>query len=136
MPQLKCLIVDDDELGRELIIHYLDGVASCDTAVNGSQALQMFSAALDGGSPYDLIILDLLMPEMDGYATGTAIRHVERERGISVTSGVNIIVVSSVNSPKEIIQAYLSAQSAAHLTKPVRPDKLRKTLVALELIGE
>lgn len=134
MSQLKCLIVDDDELGRELLIQFLDGVASCDSASNGREALELFTLAHVGGAPYDLIMLDLLMPEMDGYTTGNSIRQLEKERGIKSASEVNIIVISSVNTPKEIIKAYQSAQSAAHLQKPVRPEKLRKTLVSLGLI--
>jgi two-component system, chemotaxis family, chemotaxis protein CheY len=134
MPQLKCLIVDDDALGRELIIQYLEGVAECDTATNGHEAMELFTAALEKGLHYDLIILDLLMPEMNGYETGAAVRRLEKAHGIPVTSGVNIIVISSVNTPKEIIQSYASGQPAAHLTKPVSPDKLLKTLSALKLI--
>lgn len=134
MSQLKCLIVDDDELGRELIIQYLEGIADCDTASNGHEALELFKASLERESPYDLIMLDLLMPGMDGYETGSMIRQLEKERGLSATSGVNIIIISSVNTPKEIIQAYMTAQSAAHLNKPVSPEKLRKTLMTLELI--
>lgn len=128
---LKCLVVDDDELVRKLITQCLDGLADCDMAANGLEAFKKFSGALEAGVPYDLIMLDLLMPEMDGYETGKAIRSLEAERGIPVISGVNIIVVSSVNTPQEIIQAYISAQSAAQLNKPVNPEKLRKTLIQL-----
>lgn len=134
MAPLKCLVVDDDVLGRELIIQYLDGIAHCHTASNGREALELFRGALDDCSPYDLIMLDLLMPDMDGYEAGNLIRQLEKERCIAITSGVNIIITSSVSTSKEIVQAYLAAQSAAHLSKPVRPEKLRKTLVALELI--
>jgi len=136
MSLLKCLIVDDDVLGRELTIQYLEGVAACDTASNGKEALGLFASALVGGAPYDVVMLDLLMPEMNGYEAGTAIRQLEKEHGLTTASGVSIIIVSSVNTPKEIVHAYMSAQSAAHLTKPLKPEKLRKTLVALELIPE
>jgi two-component system chemotaxis response regulator CheY len=134
MPLLKCLIVDDDELGRELTLQYLDNISSCDVAANGCEAMELFEAALDGGTPYDLIMLDLLMPEMNGYETGAAIRQMEKERGITGTSRVNIIIISSVNTPQEIVRAYMTSHSAAHLSKPVRPEKLRTTLVALGLI--
>lgn len=134
MSHLKCLIVDDDELGRELIVQYLEGIANCDTASNGHEALELFETSLESETPYDLIILDLLMPGMDGYETGSMIRQLEKERAVPATCGVHIIIISSVNTPKEIIQAYMSAQSAAHLNKPVSPEKLRKTLVTLELV--
>jgi two-component system, chemotaxis family, chemotaxis protein CheY len=125
---LKCLVVDDDELGRELIAHYLDGVADCEMAENGIMAVEMFRYAFEGGNPYDLIILDIVMPEMDGNTAAKEIRTIEKEWGVSITEGVDIIVLSSLNTPGDVIQAYLSARSAAHLVKPVHPDKLRATL--------
>lgn len=125
---VRCLIVDDDELGRELIAHYLEGVADCAMAENGLQAVEMFRAAFESGNPYDLLILDIVMPEMDGHTAAKEIRLIEKEWGVSVNAGVNIIVLSSLNTPSDVIQAYVSAKSAAHLVKPVQPEKLLATL--------
>jgi two-component system chemotaxis response regulator CheY len=73
---------------------------------------------------------------MDGHEAAKAIRCMEQERGITIDRGVNIIVLSSLHTPQDIIQSYVSAQSAAHLVKPVRPEKLKKTLHQLGLIPE
>jgi len=129
---VRCLVVDDDELGRELIAQYMDGIADCEMAENGLKAVDKFRSAFEGGNPYDLIILDLVMPEMDGHTAAKEIRTIEKEWGVSITDGVNIIVLSSLNTPSDVIQAYVSARSAAHLVKPVQPDKL---LVILGKLG-
>lgn len=128
---IKCLIVDDDELGRELIASYLEGVAECEMAENGEQAVAMFQDSFEVGNPYNLIILDLVMPKMDGHTAAKEIRMIEKEWGIGLNDGVNIIVLSSLNTPQDIIQAYMSAKSAAHLVKPVKPYKLLSTLTKL-----
>ena len=128
---VKCLLVDDDELGRELIAHYLEGIAECDMAVNGVEAVDKFRSAFEGGTPYDLIILDIVMPEMDGNTAAKEIRLIEKEWGVSINEGVNIMVLSSLNTPHDVIQAYVSARSAAHLVKPVQPEKLLSTLSKL-----
>ena len=136
---LKCLVVDDDEIGRELIVHYLAGIADCRTAENGLKAVEMFREAFEGSTPYDLIILDIVMPEMDGHAAAKEIRLIESAGSVSVNEGVCIIVVSSLNTPRDVIQAYLAASSAAHIVKPVKPDKLLKILNKLgmyETAGE
>ena len=125
---VKCLVVDDDELGRELIAQYLEGVAECDMAENGLIAVEMFRNAFEGGNRYDLIILDIVMPEMDGHSAAKEIRKIEKEWGVSINDGVNIVVLSSLNTPSDVIQAYISAKSAAHLVKPVQPEKLLATL--------
>lgn len=132
---LRCMVVDDDELGRELIVHYLEGVADCEMAENGLKAVKMFRDAFEAGNRYDLIILDIVMPEMDGHTAAKEIRLLEKEWGLSINEGVNIIVVSSLNTPHDVIQAYISASSAAHIVKPVNPDKLLKILGKLGMSG-
>ncbi len=133
---LHCLIIDDDELGRELLATQLEPYAVCDLAADGYEGVARFTAALLEGNPYQLIFLDIVMPGMDGNAAARAIRNLEQDRGIPAERGVNIVVLSSLNTPQDIIQAYVSAQSAAHLVKPVRLDKLLRTLRKLELIPE
>jgi len=135
MKPLHCLVVDDDEVGRELLILHLQGIARCDTAENGRDALEKYVANL-GSNPYDLIFLDIVMPELDGNETAKTIRRMELERGITPDKGVNIIVLSSLNTPQDIIKSYVSAQSAAHLVKPLKVEKLKKTLHQLGLITE
>lgn len=131
---IKCLIVDDDELGRELIALYLDGIADCDMAENGAKAVQLFRENFEGGKPYDLIILDIVMPEMDGHTAAMEIRQIEKEWGISIHGGVNIIVLSSLHTPNDVIQAYVATRSVAHLVKPVKPEKLIKILDKIGLL--
>lgn len=135
MGLLRCLVVDDDPVGRELLILNLQGIAQCDTAVNGREALDKYSANLDT-NPYDLIFLDIIMPEMDGNEAAQTIRTIEKERGITADKRVNIIVLSALNTPHDIMKSYVSAQSAAHLVKPFNADKLNKTLRKLGLIPE
>lgn len=128
MDLCKCLVVDDDELSRELIVHYLDGYAVCDTASNGREAVEKVQASHEIGAPYSLIILDILMPEMDGHEAGKTIRSFEKNLGIPLKNQVKIIVLSSVNTPQEIMQSFMTINPAAHLVKPVEPGKFRETL--------
>ncbi len=131
---LRCLIVEDDELSRELLALQMEPYAECDQAENGLIGVERFTAALQTGQPYDLILLDILMPEMDGLEAAKAMRMHEEQRGIGIEKGVQIVVLSSLSTPHDVIQAYVAAQSAAHLVKPVQPEKLVKTLRKLNLI--
>jgi len=54
---VRCLIVDDDELGRELLATQLEDYAACDLASDGYEAVAKFTAALLEGNPYQLIFL-------------------------------------------------------------------------------
>ncbi len=131
---LRCLIVDDDELSRELLATQLLEYATCDMAANGNEGVEMFVAALATDHPYQVIFMDILMPGLDGHGAAKAIRKIEAHQGILIDRGVDIIILSSLGTPHDVIQAYIAAQSAAHLVKPVRPEKLYKTLLALNLI--
>ena len=131
---LRCLIVEDDELSRELLALQMESYAQCDQAENGRIGVEAFSAALQAGTPYDLILLDIVMPEMDGLEAAKAMRRFEEQHGISIDKGAHIVVLSSLSTPQDVIQAYVAAQSAAHLVKPVQPEKLVKTLRKLDLI--
>lgn len=60
-------------------------LAECDEANDGSEAVKMFTAALDAGNPYKVVFMDVIMPEMDGKTALMEIRKIEEERGISRT---------------------------------------------------
>lgn len=131
---LRCLIMEDDELSRELLALQMAPYAQCDLTADGREGVAAFMAAHQADLPYQLILLDILMPEMDGMAAAKAIRAYEDKQGIAIEDGVQIVVLSSLSTPQDVIQAYVAAQSSAHLVKPVQPEKLLKTLQKLELI--
>lgn len=131
---LRCLIMEDDELSRELLALQMEPYAQCDLAVDGREGVEKFELALQNNSPYHLILLDIVMPEMDGFQAAKAIRAIEEKQGITIDKGVNIVVLSSLSTPQDVIQAYVAAQSSAHLVKPVQPEKLLKTLRKLDLV--
>lgn len=131
---LRCLIVEDDELSREILALQMEPFAQCDLASDGREGVDRFAAALESDQPYKLILLDIVMPEMDGLEAAKAIRVIEDKKGITSNNGVQIVVLSSLSTPQDVIQAYVAAQSSAHLVKPVQPEKLVKTLRKLELI--
>lgn len=129
----KCLIVDDDELGREIIAHYLQEVPVVDTAAGGRDAVEKFQAALTSGDPYELILLDIVMPEMDGIAAGKEIRKLEKEQALPADKQVKIVMLTALNTPQDVMQSMMSVQSSAYLVKPVEPEKVRKTVSQLGL---
>lgn len=129
----KCLIVDDDELGREIIAQYLQSVPVVDTAIGGQDAIEKFQAALTAADPYELILLDIVMPDMDGIAAGKEIRKLEKGLALPADKQVKIIMLTALNTPQNVMQSMLAVQSSAYLVKPVEPEKIRKTIGQLGL---
>ena len=82
-----------------------------DTAENGEIAVRKFTSA-----QYDLILMDIQMPVMDGYSATRAIRRLERERGLARTP---IIALSASAFPEDVRKAHESGCDL-HISKPVK----------------
>ncbi len=78
---MKTLIVEDDFICRKLLQTFLSGYGATDVAANGVEALLAVSQAINEDEPYDLICLDILMPELDGHKVLKQIRADEEVKG-------------------------------------------------------
>lgn len=76
---MRILIVDD-ELSRKKAQRILSQHGQCDIAINGTEALDAFRLAHEEGKPYDLITMDILMPDIDGIEALKGIREWEESR--------------------------------------------------------
>ena len=63
---MKILIVEDDFTCRMMMQRLLEPYGKCDVVINGKEAVEAFIIGIVEGKPYDLILLDIMMPEMDG----------------------------------------------------------------------
>ena len=95
----KVLVVDDNAANRELLIEILDGYAACDVADNGNAAMGQYGRALANGDAYDLILLDIAMPEVDGIEFLKFVRATETNAGVPVGEGIPIIMVTAFEKP-------------------------------------
>ena len=97
---MRTLIVEDDFTSRLLLQTLLSPYGDCHIAVNGREAVAAFRASQESGEHYDLICMDIMMPEMDGQAAIRAIRSIEEAGGTLSSSGVKIIMTTAVDDVK------------------------------------
>jgi len=122
---MKCLIVEDNEFMREGLRLFLAGHAEIEMAVNGREGVELFSRALSGGGGYDLVLLDVVMPEMDGQQALRMMRQVEKESGVGRERKAVIIMTTALNSAEQMEQALWDGDCTDYLVKPVvRADLL------------
>jgi len=95
----KILVVDDDDLNRNLLVEILGDRAACTEASGGREAVAAFCAAMEEKTPFDLILLDIAMPEVDGIDALDQIRKAEEARGILLGNGVPVIMVTAHANP-------------------------------------
>lgn len=131
---MKCLVVEDDSATRKLMQRWLSEVSDCDIAVNGTEAVDVFSLALTKGDPYDLICLDIMMPKMDGHQALDMIRQIERERGIGALDGVKVIMTTALGDSKHVVTSF-NEGCTAYIVKPVQKQLLFQEMEKLGLIS-
>ena len=130
---MKTLIVEDDFTSRLLLHEILKAHGPVHIAVNGKEAVVAAHTALSAGEPYDLICLDIMMPEMDGYEALAGIRDTEEARGITSSHGTKIIMTTVLDHAKNVSQAF-HGLCDAYLLKPIDKGKLLDQVRAFGLI--
>jgi signal transduction histidine kinase/CheY-like chemotaxis protein len=118
----RVLIVEDNPTNRTILHNQVLGWGMCNgTAEHGAQGLELLRAAAAQGTPYELAIIDMKMPGMNGIELARAIK---ADRAIA---GVRLIMLSSTSAPAEIASAR-EAGIETYLNKPVRGAELRRAL--------
>ncbi len=130
---MKTLIVEDDFVSRRLLQVILTPYGPCDIAVNGTEAIEAFRLAWQEKNPYQLICLDIMMPELSGQEVLKAIRDIERELAIDWEDGAKVIMTTALHDNDNIKQAF-QEQCEAYLVKPIERKKLLQQLRELQLI--
>lgn len=129
---IKTLIVDDEPIGGSILALFVSPLGECDLVGNGFEAITAFIHAIDKGEGYDLVTLDIEMPEMNGHEVLKRIRSIEEERGIDSTK---IIMTTATDDAKTIMTAF-KEQCDGYLVKPVREEELMKHLRELNLLDQ
>ncbi len=128
---MKCLIVEDDFTARKLLQAHLCGFGECYIATDGREAVEAVRDALTVGKPYDLICLDIMMPQMDGHDALEAIRKTEKEHGVEGLDCAKVIMTTALSDPKNVMGAFREG-CEAYIVKPVQKNKL---LAEMEKLG-
>jgi signal transduction histidine kinase/CheY-like chemotaxis protein len=122
----RALLIDDVAINRLIAVNLLEFTGlEIDEADDGIAALKIFSASEPG--TYDIIYMDIQMPNMDGYEACRRIRELDRKDAKTVP-----IIALTANAFKEDIDKALGNGMNGHLAKPMDPDKVLE--VTLKLI--
>lgn len=120
---MKILLAEDNELNAEIAIVQLEELGIQITrAANGDEAVRFFAENPQG--TFDLILMDVMMPKMNGYEATKAIRSLQN-RPDAVTIP---IIAMTANAFAEDVQASLDAGMNGHLSKPIVMDEVIKTI--------
>jgi PAS domain S-box-containing protein len=118
---LRALLAEDNEVNQQIAVELLTSAgASVDVADNGRDAVDKALAAV--GAPYDMVLMDLQMPELDGFQATARIRAEPRLATMP-------IIAMTAHAMAEERERCLNAGMQDHVPKPIDPDLLYRTLV-------
>lgn len=127
---MNILIIEDDITSGKVLSRILQRYGTVTIATDGRQGLDGFKDALNNKTPYDLIFLDIMMPEIDGQEVLKEIRKTEEMLGIFGLDGVKVIMTTALDDNKNIMQAFRS-QCEGYLVKPILKDKVHAEIKRL-----
>lgn len=129
----RILIVEDDFASFKVLQEYLSDYGECCFATDGADAVAAFQDALQQGHPYDLICLDIMLPNMDGHRALEQIHQIERAQGIPPERSVKVIMTTAIDDSEVIAQAF-NEGCKAYLVKPITTDRIYHEMNKLEMI--
>ncbi len=127
---MKILLVEDNELNMEIAQFLLEDEGAIVTkAWNGQEAVEIFADAKPGS--FDVILMDIMMPVMDGMTATRTIRAMEREDAASIP-----IIAMTANAFTDDIRRHKSAGMNEQISKPLELEKMKETLVKYRFFSE
>ena len=137
---MRVLIVDDDFNNRLLLQTLLRAHGECVLASNGAEAVDLFTQAMQGDAPFDLVLMDIMMPVMDGQEALKQIRLAEKRfKGHTLQQESRpytiVYMVTGLDDPVQMVRSYSQGKCNGYITKPVHADDLYNRLMKHDLIS-
>ena len=120
---MKILIAEDDFVSRKILNTQLTPLGKVDCAANGNEVFIAVKMAFEENQPYDLICLDIMMPEVDGIMALKKIRQLETQKGLSPETRSKIIMITALSDKNHVMAAAL-ANCDGFLVKPIEKKRL------------
>ncbi len=127
---MRILVVDDEQVSRNVLRKAMESFGPCEEAEGGREATAAFDRAWEESSPFDLLLVDLSMPDMDGREVIQQIRSREESMEVPAAAQAKIVVVTS-HSEKDTVLSCLRAGCDDFIVKPFERDVLSAKLAEL-----
>ena len=130
---MKILIAEDDRVSRVFLEKFMSGFGTCDVAVDGMEALDLFMESMKNKEPYDLACLDIMMPKVDGIKLVKVIRTMEKQLGVAAEDRVRIIMMTALADVDYVDRAF-ALGCDAYASKPIDTARVEEVLRKLGLL--
>ena len=129
---MKILVVDDELVSRKKMMKIVSDFGQCEGVINGKAAISAVKTALEEWKLYNLITLDISMPDISGTEVLTAIRKMEAERGLEPQEKAKILMVTS-HSDMDTVKACVG-KCDGYVIKPFNKEVLVEKMKKIGLL--
>lgn len=130
---MRILIAEDEATSAEVLKRLLAPYGKCDVVGDGEVAYQKVVEAKQSGNGYDLICLDIMMPNLDGIGALKKIRDFEALNRESQASAVKVIITTCIDTPNDVLNAF-KVGCEGYVVKPIQKESLLREIRKLNLI--
>lgn len=125
--------MEDEFVSRSVLMEILAPFGEVDAAENGKEALEKFQQSLERSERYDIIFLDIMVPEVSGQDVLKAMRTMEQQYDENALVMTKIVMTTALGDFNNVKTAF-KQQCEAYLIKPLDRDKVVNTLQGLGLV--
>ena len=129
---MRTLVVDDELVSRKKMIKILNTFGPCDSVQNGKAAISVIKTAVEESNQYNLITLDISMPDISGTQVLTAIREIEDDHELTTEKKAKILMVTS-HSDIETVKA-CAGKCNGYVVKPFNKELLVEKMTKINLL--
>ncbi|MBU1219789.1 response regulator [Myxococcota bacterium] len=130
---MKILIVEDEYAARAMIEFFLEPYGKIDSAANGSEAVNFIKKSYEINEPYNLVCIDIRLPDMDGHEVLVELKRMESDSGIPHSERTITFMTTALEDPKNVARAFYNLCDE-YLSKPVRKNELDELIVRYKLV--
>lgn len=132
---MKILIMEDDFTSATVLQKIMSEFGDVTLASDGKEAITIYTNSFTNGERYDLICLDIMVPEIDGQEVLRIIRNHEIENGnSSLEKRSKIVMITALNDIDNLMESFRE-QCEGYIIKPFSREKIRRTLSQLNVIN-
>jgi two-component system, chemotaxis family, chemotaxis protein CheY len=130
---MRILIVEDDLLGMQYLASILKPHGQCHTVTNGKEAVRAYCQAVEESAPFDLIFMDIMMPEMNGLDALERIREFELYNAHRIPRNALAVMATATSDSQEVVRAYCCCSAFAYLVKPIQVTDVEDVMARIRL---
>lgn len=131
---MRIMIVDDDPISRAVLVKVLQDIGTYDEIANGTEAIQAFEASVAGKDRYDLITLDISMPDISGLTVLYKMRKIEDQYQIDDVDRAKIVMVTA-DDKREHIKTAIAEKCTYYIVKPFNKNEVLEKFKRQKIIS-